>query len=64
MCAFAVKCARTPCTYLLGWDLDSNLFNGFGELFWLDGTVVVEVKVLEGLLKDGLLGLSSLGLFR
>jgi len=39
-------------TYLLGWDLDSNLLNGLLELIRLNGAVIVEVEVLESLLED------------
>jgi len=52
-----------PVTYLFGWNLDSNLLDGLGELIGLNGAVVVEVEVLEGLLEDGLLGLGALGFF-
>jgi len=50
-------------TYLLGGDLDANLLDGLGEFIGLDGAAVVEVKELEALSEDGLLGLRSLGLF-
>ena len=36
-------------TYLFGWNHDSNLFNSFYELIWLDGAVVVQIEVLETL---------------
>ena len=49
-------------TYLFGWDLDSDLLDGLGELIRLDGSVVVQIKVLESLLKNGLFGLGALGL--
>ena len=52
------------CTYVLGWDLDTNLLDGLRELIWLDGTILIEVEVLEGLLENLLLRLSSLGLLR
>ena len=51
------------CTYLSGWDLDADLFDGLGEFLGLDSSVVVEVEVLECLFEDGLLGLRALGLF-
>lgn len=51
-------------TYLLGGDLDANLLDGLGKFIGLDGAAVVEVKELEALSEDGLLGLRSLGLFR
>ena len=51
-------------TYLFGWDLDTDLLDSLGELIRLNGSIVVEVEVLEGLLEDRLLGLSALGLFR
>jgi hypothetical protein len=44
-------------TYSLGWNLDTDLFNGFSELIWLNGTIVVQVKVLERLHEDSFLGL-------
>ena len=44
--------SRSGCTYLLGRDLDSDLLDGFGKFVWLDGAVIVKVKVLEGLLHD------------
>lgn len=49
-------------TYLLGWDLDSDLLDGLGEFIGFDGTVIIQIEVLECLLEDGLFGLSSLGL--
>ena len=49
-------------TYLLGWDLDTDLLDGLSKFIRLDGAVVVKVEVLESLLHDGLLRLSSLGL--
>jgi len=49
-------------TYLFGWNLDTNLLDGFGKFIWLNNSIVIEVEVLERLLKDGFLGLSSLGL--
>ena len=55
----AITCARDglrTCfasdTYLLGWNLDTDLLNSLGEFIWLDGSVVVEVEVLECLLED------------
>jgi hypothetical protein len=51
-------------TYLLGWNLDTNFFNSFCELFWLNGSVIVEVEVLESLHENLLLRLSTLGLLR
>jgi hypothetical protein len=50
-------------TYLLGGDLNSDLFDGLGEFIGLNSAVVVEIEVLEGLLEDSLLGLCALGLF-
>ena len=49
-------------TYLFGRNLDTDLLNGFGKFFWLNGTVVIKIEVLESLLKYLLLGLSALGL--
>ena len=49
-------------TYLLGWNLDSDLLDGLGELIRLDGTVVIQIKVFESLLKNGLFRLGALGL--
>ena len=46
-------------TYLLGWDHDADLFNGFGELVRVNGTGVVQIKVLEALLEDSLLRLGA-----
>ena len=46
-------------TYLSGWDHDSDLLASFGELIWLDGSVVIQIKVFEGLKKNGFLILSS-----
>lgn len=40
-------------------DHDTNLFNSFGELIRLDGAGVVQVKVLEALVENLLLGLNS-----
>ena len=51
------------CTYLSSGDLNADLFNSLSELIRLDSAVVIKVEVLEGLLEDGLLALSSLGLF-
>jgi len=48
-------------TYLLGWDLNTNLLDCLCELIRFYGSVVVEVEVLEGLLEDCLLGLCALG---
>ena len=42
-------------TYLLGWDHDTDLLNGLGELIGFDDTVSVEVKVLERFLEHLLL---------
>ena len=50
-------------TYLSSGDLNADLFNSLSELIRLDSAVVIKVEVLEGLLEDGLLALSSLGLF-
>ena len=49
-------------TYLLGWDHDTNLLDGLGELIWLHGTVIVQIEILEGLEKNGFLILDSSGL--
>ncbi len=46
-------------TYLLGWDHDTNLLDGLGELIWLHGSVVVKIEVFEGSHKDGFLILNS-----
>lgn len=46
-------------TYLFGGDHDSNLLASFGELIWLDGSVVIQIKVFEALKKNGFLILSS-----
>lgn len=43
-------------TYLLGWDHDTNLLDGLGELIGFDGAVSVKVEVLERLLQHLLLG--------
>jgi hypothetical protein len=43
-------------TYLFGRNHDSNLFNSFCELIWLNGAVVVQIEVLEALEQDLLLG--------
>ena len=43
-------------TYLLGRDHDADLLDGFGEFVWLNEAGVVQVKVLERLRKDDLLG--------
>ena len=51
-------------TYLLGWNLDTDFLNSFCEFVWLDSAVVIKVEVLECLHKNGLLGLSALGLLR
>ena len=40
--------------YLLGGNHDADLLDGLGELVGLDGAVVVEIEVLEGLHQDGL----------
>ena len=42
-------------TYLLGWDHDTDLLDGLGELVGLDSAVSIEVEVLEGLLEHLLL---------
>jgi len=44
---------------LFGGDHDSNLLASFGELIWLDGSVVIQIKVFEALKKNGFLILSS-----
>ncbi len=49
-------------TYLLGGDLDANLLDGLGELIGLNGAVVVQVEVLEGLEEDLLFRLGASGL--
>ena len=49
-------------TYLSGWDLDADLLDGLGEFVWLDGSVVVEIEVFEGLHEDLLLGLGAASL--
>ena len=41
-------------TYLSGWDHDTDLLNGLGELIRLNGSIVVEIEILEGLEEDGL----------
>ena len=46
--------AELTATYLSCGDHDANLLDGFGELIRLDGSVIVEVEVLEGLEEDGL----------
>lgn len=46
-------------TYLSGWDLDTNLLDGFGELVWLHDTIIVEIEVFERLKQNLLLGLGS-----
>ena len=43
-------------TYLFSWNHDSNLFNSFSKLLWIDCSTVVQVKVLERLLQDCFLG--------
>ena len=57
-------CLMEGCTYLLGWNLNTNFLNGFCELIWLDCAVVVKIEVLECLHQDGLLGLGALCLLR
>jgi hypothetical protein len=49
-------------TYFLGWDLDADLLDCLGELIWLDGSIVIKIKVLECLLEHRLFGLGTLGL--
>ena len=44
---FEVGAKVLKCTYLSGWDQDSNLFACLGELVGLDRAVVVQVKVLK-----------------
>ena len=51
-------------TYLLGWDHDSNLLASFGELIWLDSSIVIQIKVFEGFKKNGFLILNSVRLLR
>ena len=58
------KCRLNEITYLSGWDLNSNLLDGLGELVWLNGAIVVEIEVLESLHEDLLLGLGSSCLLR
>jgi len=42
-------------TYLFGWNHDTDLLNGLGELIGLDSSVSVQVEVLEGFLENLLL---------
>ena len=58
------KCRLNEITYLSGWDLNSNLLDGLGELVWLHGAIVVQIEVLESLHEDLLLGLGSSCLLR
>jgi len=44
---------------LSGWDLDADLLNGFGELIWLDNTIVVKIEVFERFQEHLLLGLGA-----
>jgi hypothetical protein len=44
---------------LSGWNLDTNLLDGFGELVWLDDTIIVQVEVFERFQQDLLLGLGA-----
>ena len=37
-----------------GWDHDTDLLDGLGELIRLDSAVVVEIEILEGLEENGL----------
>ena len=46
-------------TYLSGWDLDTNLLDGFGELIWLNNAIIVKIEVLERFEQDLLLGLGT-----
>ena len=46
-------------TYLSGWDLDSNLLDGFCELIWLNNAIIVKIEVLERFEQDLLLGLGT-----
>ena len=46
-------------TYLSGWNLDTNLLDGFGELVWLHDTIIVEIEVFERLEQNLLLWLGS-----
>ena len=43
------------CTYLSSGDHDTDLLDSLGKLIGLDGAVVVQVKVLEGLEQNGFL---------
>jgi len=42
-------------TYLFGWDHDTNLLDGFGKLVGFNGSVTIQVEVLERLLEHLLL---------
>jgi len=50
-------------TYLLGWDLDSDLLNSLSEFIGLNGSIIVQIKVLEGLEENFVLRLCASGLF-
>lgn len=45
--------------YLFGGDHDTNLLNSLSEFFRFDSTVVVQIKVFEGLHQDGLFALRA-----
>lgn len=55
---------RGKLAYLPGGDHDTNLFDCLGELFGLDGAIVVQIEVLKGPLQDGLLALCAARLLR
>lgn len=47
-------CDYSQITYLCSRNHDTDLFNSLCELIGLDSAVIVEIKVLEGLKKNGL----------
>jgi hypothetical protein len=49
-------------SYLLGWNVDTDLLNGLGEFIWLDVTALVEVKEFECFHQNLLFALVSTGL--
>lgn len=57
-----VRWKNISITYFFGWDDDSDLFDGLLKFIWFDGTVVVEVKVLECLFENTFLRLCALSL--
>ena len=59
---FKTLSKNVECTYLLGWDHDTNLLNSLGELIRLDCSVTVQVEILEGPEDDCLLVLVTMGL--